>query len=377
MQPTDANIKHDSESLLAIIGMGAALLTILPFAIYRLYQGNFTLGMVDSFLAIIIGLGFVQALRRKHVEYINVMLTLSYMGGLFAVLHLSGSELFYWAYPAVAATYFLLPVRTALPLNILCILATFPMLEPNMTTKELMGVYPTLILLCVMGYIFSARSEYQKQRLSHLVTEDALTNTENRRSLDLRLDEIVANQNRVSQNTSMLMLDLDHFKRINDTHGHTIGDKILISFAHLIKANIRVTDRLYRFGGEEFVLIANNTNLESAGKLAEFIRKLVENDQALSRYDVTVSIGVAEISDIDDRDTWLHRTDVALYEAKEAGRNQSCMARPSKGTDTYVFEKVSYFRGKQQRTASQNTVVSMQSYTQKKDSGRTTTERTS
>lgn len=356
--------KRDFEDLLILVGTGSTLVAVLPFALYRLLTGDVTLAIVDLIIVAVLTAVFHQTWHHKRVEHLNMLLTISYMGGLFAVLHLKGPDLLYWIYPCIAATYFLLPVRTALPINILCILATFPILLPKVSSIELLSIYPTLALLCIFGFTFSSRAEHQKLRLSQLATEDALTNIENRRSLDIRLDEVVANHSRISQPTAMLILDLDYFKRINDTYGHTTGDKILINFADLIKSNIRITDRLYRFGGEEFILIANNTNLDNAGKLGEFIRELIQNDPGLSKYNVTISIGVTEITDADDRDTWLHRADVALYEAKESGRNMTYLARKDATGSAYVFESFKHYSADGiKRTG--NSVVSMQSYAKK------------
>lgn len=333
----------DSDTLPMLLGSGLSFLIVFSFAIYRFVSGEINLGLVDLTISSVLLILFIQAWRYRRLEHLNMLLVVTYMGGTFAALYLKGPEIMFWVYPAVAATYFLLPVRMALPINAVFILATTPLLIPGEPISGLLSIYSTVILVCLFGYIFSTRSENQRQELTQLATIDALTHVENRRSMDDRLIEVVATHARVPLPASILVLDLDYFKKINDEYGHIMGDKVLVHFAKIIKTTIRISDRLYRFGGEEFVIIANNTKLENAGRLAESLRKLVENDPVLTKFVVTVSIGVTEMTENDSKESWLDRADKTLYKAKEAGRNVVFVAKPYKQTSAYEYQPLKQF----------------------------------
>ena len=122
-----------------------------------------------------------------------------------------------------------------------------------------------------------------------------------------------------------MMLDIDHFKKINDTYGHLAGDFVLKEIAKIIKDSIRKSDICGRFGGEEFVIVLPNTKLSGAMKLAERIRETIQNhtfDFNGKKINVTVSIGITSVGVNDSYESLISRADEALYEAKEKGRNR-------------------------------------------------------
>ena len=165
-----------------------------------------------------------------------------------------------------------------------------------------------------------------EQKLIDMNLRDSLTGAYNRRFMTNRLDEEFERHRRYSRSLSLLMIDIDHFKTINDTYGHLCGDIILKSVANGISSILRKVDLLVRYGGEEFCGILPETNLDSAMILAERIRRTVEKQDHLFHGEVvkiTVSIGVHEFSgDLESPDFLLKKADEALYAAKMAGRNQ-------------------------------------------------------
>jgi diguanylate cyclase (GGDEF)-like protein len=127
---------------------------------------------------------------------------------------------------------------------------------------------------------------------------------------------------RYSHSLSMIMFDIDHFKKVNDTYGHTVGDYVLQTLTEIVKESLRETDYLVRWGGEEFIIIAPETDIEKAEVLAERIRKGTEKyifDQAGA---ITISLGVAQLKKDDTEDTFIKRVDDAMYLAKQNGRNR-------------------------------------------------------
>ena len=168
-------------------------------------------------------------------------------------------------------------------------------------------------------------------RLEHESITDALTGVHNRRYLDRRLEEEVDRALRYYFPLSILLLDIDHFKRINDIYGHQVGDSALSSIGRLISESIRRSDIVARYGGEEFLVIAMHTPVSKTAGLGERLRKevgknvLVFPDKVDGKeaVHVTVSIGVAGLNEtINDSRSLIKSADKALYQAKKAGRNR-------------------------------------------------------
>ena len=180
---------------------------------------------------------------------------------------------------------------------------------------------------------FCVENVVNRARLLRSGFTDVLTGWHNRRYLTVRLGEELARARRDRTGVVCLMLDVDHFKRVNDTWGHAAGDAVLRELAQRIESQVRVSDVAARFGGEEFVVVLPNTAVASAKLLAERIRNTI-SEAAVElpdgrRITVTVSIGIAEVhpgpddSDLKTLgDSLIARADVALYAAKSAGRDQ-------------------------------------------------------
>lgn len=163
--------------------------------------------------------------------------------------------------------------------------------------------------------------------MQQLALTDSLTGCVNRRSFEMQLERDLRLGTRMCQPVALIMLDIDHFKRVNDTHGHGAGDQVLRLVARLIKAELRGVDTAARYGGEEFMIILPQADERGAIILAERIRHSVEQAEVPGVGHVTVSLGIAIYpSHADDRDRLLSLVDQALYAAKRSGRNRVCLA---------------------------------------------------
>ncbi len=167
--------------------------------------------------------------------------------------------------------------------------------------------------------------ERLERNLEAAVT-DVLTGLHNRRYMASQLQSMLARANRGGEAISVLIIDLDHFKSINDSFGHDVGDEVLREFAVRLATNVRAVDLPCRLGGEEFVVVMPGTSLEDAQRIAERIRRDISSEpfRALAGkapLDVTVSVGVASSVDGDTPETLLKRADQGVYEAKDRGRN--------------------------------------------------------
>jgi len=163
---------------------------------------------------------------------------------------------------------------------------------------------------------------HEIESLGQLASTDPLTGAWNRRHFGEIVEGEMHRSNRYGHPLSLLLLDIDHFKRVNDTHGHAEGDRVLCEVADCMRAAIRVSDSLTRWGGEEFIVLMPDTGLSSAVILAERIREGIEGHAFEGIGPVTASVGVAEFLPNDSRDAWLERADLAMYRAKHQGRNR-------------------------------------------------------
>ncbi|MCC5988095.1 MAG: GGDEF domain-containing protein [Pararhodobacter sp.] len=162
-------------------------------------------------------------------------------------------------------------------------------------------------------------------------TRDVLTGTMTRRAFVDALKKTHAAHQRHGGNAVLVIFDLDHFKSINDTHGHGVGDAVLKQAARAVRRELRVEDSFGRIGGEEFAVILENATAASAAEVTERIRAAIEHEQLPGGEDIgfTASFGVAALSAVMvSTEEWMEAADGALYRAKESGRNRLCVAQP-------------------------------------------------
>ncbi|MEJ6474236.1 diguanylate cyclase [Pseudoalteromonas piscicida] len=192
-------------------------------------------------------------------------------------------------------------------------------IDDILTTNLWVGSLVTILILAVAQLTFN---HYQK-RLEKMATYDKLTDSFNRQAFEPQLQHHLAKARNQSTPVAMLMMDIDHFKQVNDQHGHVIGDRVLQCFAAVCKRQIGNRGMLCRWGGEEFMVLLPKTNLDQGLAIAEKIHAALE--QAECEVKVTVSIGAAQYHIDESEDGFIKRADAALYQAKQ-GRNQTKFA---------------------------------------------------
>lgn len=166
--------------------------------------------------------------------------------------------------------------------------------------------------------------EYVKiKKLEHMASTDTLTKLFNRHKLNDVLEKEIALSRTISSPLSIIFIDIDHFKKVNDTYGHAVGDKVLIEIANIIKSTTRAGDIAARWGGEEFMITLQSTDTANALIVAEKLRVSVEKHNFESIGNITISLGVTEYLNNESEHAFIKRVDEALYEAKETGRNKT------------------------------------------------------
>jgi len=163
----------------------------------------------------------------------------------------------------------------------------------------------------------------ENKMLKDLIRIDPLTELYNRQFMDEYLFQEIDRAERYESHFSMIIVDIDFFKRFNDNYGHQVGDTVLKQVAQILKRGCRISDKIFRYGGEEFLIALPETDLDGAYAVASKIRKMVEREPIPGvAENVTVSIGVSERKEDCTLDKLIHSADTALYEAKKNGRNQ-------------------------------------------------------
>jgi diguanylate cyclase (GGDEF)-like protein len=201
--------------------------------------------------------------------------------------------------------------------------------ESNLALTYLYTELWTLLCFSGFGYFLGRTTE----KIEHMASHDALTGVISRRYLIQQFNDLLAFQARYNQTFSAMMLDLDHFKKVNDNYGHLIGDKCLVAAAKCMKQSCREIDVVGRYGGEEFIILCPNTNEAEVMRLAERVRlniSLLTEKELGYPGPLTLSIGLITVCKLNDMsiNNIISKLDTALYTAKNNGRNQTHIASP-------------------------------------------------
>jgi len=211
-------------------------------------------------------------------------------------------------------------------------LGAFQLWDDGSLNRGLFSVLSILQLVGIAACIFYMQSytlNYEKQvqsmneKLQRMAVTDGMTGLLNHTVMEQLIGDAINRTKRSHSPMSLIIIDVDFFKLINDTYGHTAGDEVLKRLSQVLDHSKRSTDYMGRWGGEEFILLLTETSLLGATKLAEKLRHLVESHTFPHRSRLTISLGVTEYKDGDTLVTFIKRADVALYRAKHSGRNRS------------------------------------------------------
>lgn len=319
-----------------------SIVTLIPFAVYRFMQGQTYVALFEISGIISVSIIGYYVWKTRNTNIAAFALSFIVLSGLVAINYILDSSLLFWLFPAILAIYFLNSLKTSFLLILTVIIGIFPLLLMEKNALEIAHIIVPLLITQIFSHIVTYRIRQQHDRLDSLADRDGLTGALNRRSLDDRLDllqNLYFRHKRTGGNiTSVILFDIDDFKEINDKYGHTESDNILIRLTDTIHKYIRKTDELYRYGDEEFVLVANGANLLKAAELAEKIRLLVESTQLSTKTNITASFGVAEVQNLEKSNRWMERADDALFRAKRAGKNRVFLANAEEYK--YVFTDI-------------------------------------
>ncbi len=315
----DTQLHKQVMKILCLAGTFAAM----TFAVYHFFWQDRVVALI---LVPVMGIqlyAYLSLLKYGYTLSNAYMVVVMQTGAVISFVYFVGVPASYWIFASAVANYFIVSARPALFVNCVVILVIALLLVDD--PEYLFRLLSSFALMNYFLYSFSIQLTKKTQQINELLVRDSLTGAGNRLALDEALAQAHASFKRYGQVVSLLMIDLDYFKKVNDDFGHTEGDRLLKSLAKVITERLRLSDRFFRFGGEEFVIVAENTNVENARILAEDIRAKVAAKKFPPAGGITISIGVAELMQEESTDGWLKRADDALYDAKAQGRDRvSC-----------------------------------------------------
>jgi len=248
-----------------------------------------------------------------------------------------------WLFPLMIGLAGLLPTGVAL-LSGLIAIGSFLSVRGLAVQAEEFANYTALLSTWVISLAVMRLMTHQVDELADLALSDPLTGAYNRRYLQPQALRNLADYQRYARLSSMLMIDIDHFKSINDTFGHAEGDRVLKEMVVAIDQRIRGVDMLFRLGGEEFLVLLSEVGAQTATKIAEELRMNIAQMALLADRKVTVSMGVCDVTSAASPEEWLTKVDEAMYQSKEQGRNRVSTIQPTVAIDAQISSTLPIWR---------------------------------
>ena len=301
----------------------AGLIILAPFAVNNFVRGRFWMGVGALSITVIMGYHAWSITRGRYYPLIaSGILAPLFIIFLALAISTQGMTGYLWSYPVTIVLYFMLPERQAWVANAILLPIVLPAAWRIFPNDVATRAAVTLITVSAFSVVFVRVMTDQQERLEKLVVTDSLTGLLNRASLQDTLEQAILQNSRFDVPMTIVSLDLDRFKVINDTLGHASGDIVLRGVGRLMNNRIRRTDKVFRLGGEEFLVLLYGTDREKGFRVAEELREAIATASLLPNRPVTASIGVATLQPNENWSTWMNRSDESLYQAKRKGRNR-------------------------------------------------------
>jgi len=303
----------------------ASVLLLAPFAIVNVLQDRPIIGLAPlAALLLLIAVTRQFRLRIERPAISLLLMTLAMVVSLSITLHAQGIAALFWCFPILLAYYCMFDERNALFANAVTLVTIIPqawlLLEPEITLRASATLIAVSIFLAISARMTGA---YHESLKTQAIT-DPLTGLFNRNILGVTLERAVEQFQRVGTPMVVLLIDLDHFKSINDNFGHASGDTVLARIGPLIEGSTRMSDTCFRIGGEEFLCLLYGSDLQNGVRVAERMREAIQTTNILPDRQITASIGVTDLREEVTADEWNARADKLVYKAKHLGRNRVC-----------------------------------------------------
>ncbi|GHB69435.1 GGDEF domain-containing protein [Psychrosphaera saromensis] len=301
----------------------AYLIGIVPFGILNFINGDILIGLLIA--VICCNLVYIDASMHRKKTYnstiaFGVLMPIVYFL-LYQLVVDKGIIGILWCFPTILIVNFIMPQRQAVIANILTLGILTPAILTQFDMAVVIRMYASLIIVAALANLFVNIITEQHLKLSELAVKDPLTGLLNRLTLEDNITLAIQQHNRTLNPMTLVSIDIDHFKLINDKYGHDAGDQVIIEIATLLKQRCRSVDQVYRLGGEEFLVVLLNTDLKNAQSFSTSVQEKLTEINFEHGLTPTLSIGLAEIEKDKTWNECLKQADDNLYLAKNNGRN--------------------------------------------------------
>lgn len=307
--------------MLLVLALGSAI-GITPFTVYRALKQDWYVAFLDLLIVIGMSLIFIYVYKTDNVKKASLVLILVALIGNVISFYLKGISQVNWIYPAMLAAYYIMSPTKGMIVNFVMLSLYLPKLFISLELVNFATVIITIIITNIIAYVFASGLRQQEITLKKYASEDYLTSTGNRRFLNDQLTKLHKKLKNHDKTASIILLDLDHFKKVNDTHGHIKGDEVLVRLSELLLCYYKNIEQIFRYGGEEFLVICPDLSIGKVMDMAEEFRNIVKKNIIIDGNEQTISLGIAEYVKEESIDEWIHRVDLALYQAKNEGRDR-------------------------------------------------------
>ncbi|MDX1626337.1 MAG: GGDEF domain-containing protein [Wenzhouxiangellaceae bacterium] len=311
-----ARIRTDYRLALVTLFMVCTIAAILPFAVYRFAVGEILVGIVDMLIVSAMVAAMIFAWRTGRSELAGILgSAISSFMSIFVVYVIDLSHL--WAFAALVANFLLAPRLFALGAGLI-VLASIGFapgaFDDALERTTFLGVGA---MVSIFSLVFASLIDMQSGQLARQARRDPLTGVGNRRAMEEELTAFARGTAAAADTRfGLVLLDLDHFKRINDDHGHEAGDRVLKDFTTILSDTLRRGDLVYRYGGEEFVVVLPGLGPDDLGIVLEKLQSAIRESLRGPAGAITASMGAARFRAGEDWRVALADADKALYDAK-------------------------------------------------------------
>ena len=317
--------RNSQLGIIVLLGLTTAL-TLAIFAVYRALHGQWAAASIDFAIVLLIGAPVVYAMRTGSTAGPGMLLCITNSLGSAVACYFIGPASLPWVYLVLMTNFFIASARQAVVFNLLLTLVL--LLLPHMFVLPVDRASAVVVaaLVTLFAYLSALRVSSDHHVLEELASSDALTGLPNRRMMERALEEAMILQRIGKRSHGLLIADIDHFKEVNDSYGHAAGDAAIADLGAILKFEMRKHDRVFRFGGEEFVMLLDVDTPEDLRAAGERLRQAVRNGLRGPAGRITVSLGGAMAGKEERWQEWFSLADEALYRAKNNGRDSSVIA---------------------------------------------------